>query len=408
MHHWWLWLSAILLISIVTYLIWGRTSNQPNTAGQSFSGKSGKRGATNGGILAVGVALAKTADVPIYLSGLGSVTPEATTIVRSRVDGQLMKVHFHEGQIVKAGDLLAELDSRPYQVMVMQAEGVLARDSALLKAAQIDLERYHTLLIQDSIARQQVDTQTALVKQLEGTVKSDQGSLDNARLQLTYSRITAPISGRLGLRQVDIGNIVHSSDANGVVVITRLQPITGIFSIPEDHIPSIMQQLQAGKTLPTDAWDRSQSNKLASGTLLTIDNQIDSSTGTVKLKATFPNANYALFPNQFINIRMLLDTRKDATVIPSAAIQRGSKGNFVYVVKPDNSVTIRPVSTGPVEGEQTVIEKGIAVGETVVIDGLDKLREGAKVALVKRDSEAAATGTPKHGAHHRRHDSATQ
>ncbi|MDB5765306.1 MAG: putative resistance transrane protein [Collimonas fungivorans] len=401
---WW-WLAAVIVLALAAYLIWGRShqsgdaaGGQPGaTPGQAANGggkggKGGRRGAFAGagGPLPVGVAVAKTGDIRIYLSGLGSVTPEATATVKSRVNGQLMKLHFKEGQIVKAGDLLAELDPRPYQVAVTQAEGQLIRDTALLKAAQIDLQRYRTLLAQDSIASQQVDTQAALVKQYEGTVRSDQGALDSARLQLTYSRVTAPISGRIGLRQVDLGNIVQSSDTNGIVIITQLQPITSVFSIPEDNIPSVMKQIQAGKKLATDVWDRDQKNKLDSGALLTIDNQVDSTTGTVKLKAEFPNAGYALFPSQFVNVRMLLDTRRDAIVIPNAAIQRGSSGNFVYVVKPDHTVTIRLVTSGPVEGESTAIDKGIAVGETVVIDGIDKLKEGAKVEPVNRGGPAAA------------------
>ncbi|MFC5473469.1 MdtA/MuxA family multidrug efflux RND transporter periplasmic adaptor subunit [Paraherbaspirillum soli] len=407
----WLWLLLVVVLALAAYWVWGRKPvADPAASGASQAtsagGKNGKtgqgkrgNGGPGGGPVPVGVAVAKTADVNIYISGLGGVMPEATAVVKSRVDGQLMKLHFEEGQVVKAGALLAELDPRPFQVLVMQAEGQLGRDSALLKAAQIDLQRYRTLLAQDSIASQQVDTQAALVKQLEGTVKSDQGSLENARLQLSYSRVTAPISGRLGLRQVDLGNIVHSSDANGIVVITQLQPITSVFSIPEDNIPKVMQQIQAGKKLPAEAWNRDQKIKLASGTLLTIDNQVDSSTGTVKLKAEFPNSDYALFPNQFVNIRMLLDTRQGATVIPSAAIQRGSSGNFVYVLKADSSVAIRPVTTGPVEAEITAIEQGIAPGETVVVDGLDKLRDGAKVEPVKRGAAAdAAAAAPQHKA----------
>jgi len=397
----WLWLAAVLVLALAAYLIWGRSHQSGDAAavktGQAGAaanggGKGGRRGGPGGpsGPLPVGVAVAKTGDIRIYLSGLGSVTPEATATVKSRVNGQLMKLHFKEGQVVKAGDLLAELDPRPYQVAVTQAEGQLIRDTALLKAAQIDLQRYRTLLAQDSIASQQVDTQAALVKQYEGTVRSDQGALDSARLQLTYSRVTAPIGGRIGLRQVDLGNIVQSSDTNGIAVITQLQPITSVFSIPEDNIPSVMKQIQAGKTLTTDVWDRDQKNKLDSGALLTIDNQVDSTTGTVKLKAEFPNAGYALFPSQFVNVRMLLDTRRDATVIPNAAIQRGSSGNFVYVVKADHTVTIRLVTAGPVEGESTAIDKGIAVGETVVVDGIDKLKEGAKVEPVTRGGSAAA------------------
>lgn len=410
--HGWLWLATAIVLAVGTYLIWGRNQQTPaSSAGQaghtsSPGGKGGKRGTFggNGGPLPVGVATAKTADVNIYISGLGSVTPEATTTVKSRVDGQLMKIHFQEGQIVKAGTLLAELDPRPYQVLAMQAEGQLARDTALLKAAQIDLQRYRTLLAQDSIASQQVDTQAALVKQYEGTVKSDQGTLDNARLQLSYSRVTAPISGRLGLRQVDLGNIVHASDTTGIVTITQLQPITSVFSIPEDNIPRVMQQIQSGRKLSAEAWDRDQKNKLDSGSLLTIDNQVDSSTGTIKLKAEFSNANYALFPNQFVNIRMLLDTRRGATVIPNAAIQRGAKRTFVYVVKADHTVTIRPVTAGPVEGESTAIDDGIAPGEIVVVDGIDKLKESAKVEPVMRGGPAASdVANTAAGGHRRRH-----
>ncbi|MBB5202099.1 MdtA/MuxA family multidrug efflux RND transporter periplasmic adaptor subunit [Glaciimonas immobilis] len=390
---WW-WLLLVIVLGAAAYFFWGRSTAPADSSGAANSQGRGKgrRGMGPGGensVLPVGVTTAAVADVHIYLSGLGSVTPEATATVKSRVDGQLMKLHFKEGETVKAGALLAELDPRPYQVLVTQAEGQFGRDSALLKAAQIDLKRYQTLLAQDSIASQLVDTQAALVKQYEGTVKTDQGTLDNARLQLLYSRVTAPITGRIGLRQVDLGNIVHSSDTNGVVIITQLQPISAIFSIPEDNIPGVMKQIQAGKTLPAEAWDRAQKNNLATGKFVTIDNQVDATTGTVKLRAVFPNTDYALFPSQFVNIRMLLDTLIGATVIPSAAIQRGSSGNFVYVVKEDKTVTIRPVTIGPVEGENTSIAKGISPGEIVVVDGVDKLREGAKVEPVKRGAGGA-------------------
>ncbi|WP_240162283.1 MdtA/MuxA family multidrug efflux RND transporter periplasmic adaptor subunit [Glaciimonas sp. PAMC28666] len=408
---WW-WLLLIIVLGGAAYFFWGRITQPANSQGDttSQSGGKGRRGGPGAGgansVMPVGVASATVSDVHIYLSGLGSVTPESTATVKSRVDGQLMKLHFKEGQMVKAGDLLAELDPRPYQVLVTQAEGQLGHDTALLKAAQIDLKRYQTLLAQDSIASQLVDTQAALVKQYGGTVQSDQGTLDNARLQLLYSRVTAPISGRLGLRQVDLGNIVHASDANGIVIITQLQPITAIFSVPEDNIPSVMKQIQAGKTLPTQAWDRAQANNLASGQFLTIDNQVDATTGTVKLKAVFPNADFALFPSQFVNVRMLLDTLSGATVIPSAAIQRGSSGNFVYVVKADKTVTIRAVTVGPVEGQNTSIAKGITAGEIVVVDGIDKLREGAKVEPVMRGAGGALADAPnpaatqKHGHRH--------
>lgn len=395
----WLWILLVLVVGVLVYFLWGRNAGvNPDASGQhqkSAKGSQHGKGGPNA-VMPVGVADARIANVPIYLSGLGSVTPQATAIVKSRIDGQLMKIYFREGQIVKSGALLAELDTRPSQILLTQAEGQLARDSALLKAAQIDLVRYQTLLKQDSIARQQVDTQAALVKQYDGIVKTDQGALANAHLQLEYAHITAPISGRLGLRQIDPGNIVHASDANGIVIITQVQPITAIFSIPEDNIPRVMRQIQAGKILPVQAWDRDQKNLLATGKLITMDNEVDSATGTVKLKAIFPNNDYALFPNQFINIRMLLDVLPNATVIPSAAIQRGSKGNFVYVVQADKTVTVRTVIVGPTHGELNAIDKGIKPGETVVVDGVDKLREGAKVMPVRRDVADAAL-KPQHG-----------
>lgn len=409
-HRQWRWLAWLIVIAIGAYFIWGRfypadtqSSTDSGQTGKSAQdgppGMSGRPGGPGGpkGPIPVGVTVAKIADVPIYLSGLGSVTPIATTTVKSRVDGQLMNIHFSEGQLVKKGGLLAELDARPYLVQVTQAEGQLARDNALLAAAKIDLKRYQTLLAQDSIATQQVDTQSALVKQYEGTVKIDQGNLDNARLQLSYSQITAPISGRLGLRQVDMGNIVRASDTTGIVVITQLHPITTLFSIPEDNIPAVTQQLRDGKILPVEAWDRDQKIKLASGQLLTIDNQVDSTTGTIKLKAIFQNNDSALFPNQFVNIRMLLHTLRSATVVPSAAIQRGSNGNFVYVVKGNKTIALRLVTIGPVEGELTTLTSGIKPGETVVIDGIDKLREGSKVEPVKRDKSSATAGAKKPG-----------
>lgn len=403
--HPWRWITLLTIIAIAAYFIKGHFYPVDNqTVADSKQGSKGtpdgmKRGPGGGPKtpIPVGVAVAKTLDVHIYLSGLGSVTPIATTTVKSRVDGQLMAVHFKEGQLVKKGDLLAELDARPYMVQLKQAEGQIERDSALLAAAKIDLKRYQTLLAQDSIATQQVDTQTALVKQYDGTVKIDQGNLDNARLQLSYARVTAPISGRLGLRQVDLGNIVHASDTNGIVIITQLQPITAVFSIPEDHIPDVSKQLLDGKTLPTEAWDRDQKNRLASGHLLTLDNQIDSATGTVKLKAIFPNTNYALFPNQFVNIRMLLHTLKGATVVPSAAIQRGNNGNFVYIVKANKTITLRPVTTGAVEADQTTLTSGVQPGETVVIDGIDKLREGSKIEPIQRDKVGDTSVVKKHG-----------
>jgi len=274
--------------------------------------------------------------------------------------------------------------------MFAQAQGQMAKDRALLKNAQVDLERYRTLLAQDSIAKQQVDTQESLVHQYEATLQADQAAIDNANLQLTYSRVTAPISGRVGLRQVDPGNIVHASDANGIVVITELQPITVLYPIPEDNVPQIMKRMASGEPVAVDAWDRDQKTKLASGKLLTVDNQIDTATGTVKLRAEFPNTDFALFPNQFVNVRMLVQTLNDATLVPSAAIQRGAPGTFVYIVKNDQTVSVSPVRVGPVQGETTAITSGVSPGDMVVVDGTDKLREGAKVELTTREGQAVA------------------
>jgi multidrug efflux system membrane fusion protein len=384
LRHPWFWV-VLLLLAGTGYWYWSGHGSTEDAKGP------GKRG----GPTPVLAATAKKGDMPVYLRGLGSVLPESTVTVKSRVDGQLMALHFREGQVVKAGDLLAEIDPRPFQVQLTQMEGQYAKDEALLKNARLDAERYRVLLAQDSIAKQQLDTQEALVRQYQGSLKSDQGQVDNARLQLTYARITAPAAGRLGLRQVDAGNIVHASDANGLVVITRLQPINVVFSLPEDNLPGLMKRVSAGEKLPVDAWDREQKSKLAGGSLLTVDNQIDATTGTVKLKAKFANDDYALFPNQFVNARLLLETRKDVTLIPASAIQRGQQNStFVYVIK-DKSVSVRPVKLGPSEGETVAIDSGLAPGEQVVADGGDKLREGAKVEVQAPDGGKAPGGHPK-------------
>jgi multidrug efflux system membrane fusion protein len=303
-----------------------------------------------------------------------------------------MRVLFKEGQTVQEGELLAEIDPRPFQVQLGQAEGQLARDQALLANARLDLDRYRTLYEQDSIAKQQVDTQASLVRQYEGAVKVDQSQVANARLQLTYAKVTAPISGRLGLRQVDPGNIVRASDPNGLIVITQLTPITVVFTLPQDHLPSLMKRLNSGDRLAVDAYDREKKVRLAEGVLLTVDNQIDPATGTVKLKAEFPNIDGTLFPNQFVNVRLLLDTRRGVTTIPTAAIQRSSRGTFVYVVTPEATAALRPIELTAIEGENAVVQSGVAPGELVVIDGTDRLREGAKVELIERGGSARDAG----------------
>jgi multidrug efflux system membrane fusion protein len=366
--------------------------------------KMGKGGfGKGGGNVPVVAVPAGIADVGVQLEGLGTVTPVATVTVRSRVDGQLMKLAFKEGQVVRAGELLAEIDPRPAQVQLATAEGQLAKDLSLLKNAQLDLERYKTLFQQDSIAKQQLDTQEALVRQYEATIKVDQAAIESARLQLTYTRITAPISGRLGLRQVDLGNIVRAGDANGLVVITQLQPITVVFSIPEDSLPPVMRKLKGGEKLAVAAFDRAGKTQIATGTLITVDNQIDPATGTVKLKAQFANDDLALFPNQFVNVRMLVDTRAGATVIPGAAVQRGTPGTFVYAVDAESKVvSVRKLRLGPVQGEQVVVEEGVAPGTLVVVDGADRLREGAVVEMVVRDSSP-----PKEPAARKRADQGT-
>ncbi len=367
--HWWIVLLIVCILAIAAYFYFSRTES-----------RSAKKGPTSMAVPVVAVE-SKKANFDVYISGLGSVTPLKTVTVRTRVDGQLMEVLYQEGQIVKEGELLARIDPRPFEVQLAQAEGQMARDIAQLKNAQLDLERYRILWQQDSVSQQQLDTQEALVRQFEGAIKTDQGQIDSAKLNLVYCRITAPVSGRVGLRLVDQGNIVHVSDTNGLVVITQLQPITVVFPIPEDNLPQVLAGLKGGRHMPVVAYDREMRNKLADGSLLTVDNQIDPTTGTVRLKATFQNEKNELFPNQFVNARLLVEVKRQATVIPASAIQRGPQGTFAYVVKADRTVTVRPINVDQIQGGQASVKAGISLGELVVVDGQDRLREGTRVDL---------------------------
>jgi len=344
------------------------------------------------GPMPVVTATAAKGDIDITLKALGTVTALATVTVKTQISGQLTEVAFTEGQTVHAGDFLAQVDPRPYQLALAQYEGQLRRDQALLAAAKVDLARYQKLVAQDSIARQQLDTQAALVQQYEGTIETDGAQVNNAKLNMAYCHISSPVTGRVGLRQVDPGNYVQTSDANGLVVITQMKPISVIAAVPEDWLPALMKRLHTGATLPVVAYDRADSVKLATGTLTTLDNQIDTTTGTIKLRAQFENADESLFPNQFVNIRVLVDTLHDVTVIPMVAVLRGAPGTFVYLVQPDNSVKVRPIALGPVSDDKVAILSGLEPGDRVVIDGADKLRDGAHVTVPAAESGVGPAG----------------
>ena len=330
----------------------------------------------------VGTATVTKGAMPIALNALGTVIPLATVTVKTQIAGQLVDVAFREGQSVNKGDVLAQIDPRPYQVALEQAEGQLAKDQASLKNAETDLARYKTLAAQNSIARQTLDTQAALVQQDRGTIQADKAQVDTQKLNLTYCRIVAPVGGRVGLRQVDPGNYVQTSDPNGIVVITQLQPISVIFTLPEDNLPAVLRRLHAGATLPVTAFDRTDTTRLDTGRLETVDNQIDTTTGTVKLRAIFDNPQQILFPNQFVNVKLLVDTLTGADLVPNTAIQRGAAGTFVFVVKPGNTVAAQPVTLGPADDRQVAVLKGLAAGERVVTDGADRLKDGGKVSVI--------------------------
>jgi multidrug efflux system membrane fusion protein len=341
-------------------------------------------------------AIVAKGDVPIIIDALGTVTPLANVTVRTQIAGQLQQVGFQEGQMVKAGDFLAQVDPRPYQVALEQAQGQLAKDTALLAEAQVDLARYQKLDRDQAINQQQEQDQIYVVQQDKATVVSDQGQIDADKLNITYCHITAPVGGRVGLRQVDPGNYVQVTDTNGIAVITQIDPISVIFSTPEDNVPRIFARMKDGAMLPVDVYDRADVTKLASGSLSTVDNQIDTTTGTVKVRAQFDNKNGTLFPQQFVNVHLLVDTLSGVTVVPNAAVQQGADGSFAYAVKDDNSVMVRQLKVGPTDGQRTAVLSGLSVGEKVVIDGADRLREGAKVD-VRNDIPDAATGAAGKG-----------
>jgi membrane fusion protein, multidrug efflux system len=387
--------STLLLLLIAGIVWWSRQATAPQ---QSNGGR-------NAAPMSIVPEVVGKGDIGINLNALGTVTSLATVTVRTQISGYLIKIDFTEGDEVKKGDLLAEIDSRPYEATLAQAKGQLARDEAMLKGAQVDLTRYQGLAAQNAVPRQTLDTQIALVAQDQGTVEADKASVKSAEVNLQYCRILSPLDGRVGLRQVDQGNYVTPGDANGLVVITQLQPISVLFTVPEDNLQAIAKRLQSGAVLPATAYDRSGATKIAEGTLQTFDSQIDQTTGTIKLRAQFSNENRGLYPNQFVNIRLLLDTHKDVTTMPTSGIQRGVPGTFVYLINADNTVSVRPVQLGVTDGERVEVISGLAPGERIVIDGADKLRDGAKINVRSEADAAPPPDAAKSGGKKRRSDS---
>ena len=386
------WLLLLGAIAALVLLAWALKPRPTDTAG----GRFGPAGAP----MPVAAASAQSGAMPILVNGLGTVTPITTVTVQSQISGQITQIAFKEGQSVRKGDLLIQIDPRPYQVALENAEGALARDKALLANARVDLERYTTLFAQDSIAEQQLSTQKSLVAQDVGIVKTDQAQIDAAKLNLIYCHITSPVDGRAGLQQVTLGNYVTPAEPNGLLVVTQVKPITVVFALPEDEIPPILAQMHAGQALNVTAFDRSHTTQLASGTLQSVDSQMDTTTGTVKLKAIFPNQDEKLFPNQFVNVDLLVNTLQAATLIPQSAVQRGAPGTYVYIVNADQTVSVRKVTLGPGDASRIVVTSGLSVGDVVVIDGADRLKDGAKVRLPQRagphapESGPGVTATP--------------
>jgi multidrug efflux system membrane fusion protein len=392
---WWLWVVALALV-IALGIWYSRSKDSAEAQGPpraAAGGKGGRQGQGGPGqAVPVVVATAQRGDLPVYFNGLGTVTAFNTVTVRSRVDGQIVKINFTEGQTVHQGDALVEIDPRPYQVQLEQAEGQLAKDQAQLRDVQVDYERYQLLFKEGVIPKQQVDTQQAQVGQYQGAIRADQGTIDSAKLQIVYSHVTAPITGRVGLRLVDMGNIVHAADTTGLLVITQLQPIAVIFSLPQDQLSQVLSKLHGKQQLPVDAYDRDDTTKVATGKLLTIDNQIDTTTGTYKLKSEFSNEKETLFPNQFVNTHLLVDTKRNVTIVPSPAIQRGPQGTYVYLAQKDNSVKIQPVTIALSSGNSVGIATGLQPGDNVVVDGQDKLQDGSKIEA--RSSTGGSANPP--------------